>query len=102
MFAGIATGLVIFSMALPFAEEALGIFDELSEISPTLYAYTPMLLKIAGIAFVAEFAAQTLKDVGESGIASRVEFGGKVMILAICAPVVMDLVNDALGLLGAF
>lgn len=55
--------------------------------------YLNIVFKIIGISYVSEFGAQLCKDAGESSIASKIEFAGKVMILAISAPVILALVD---------
>ena len=55
--------------------------------------YLSIVFKIIGISYISEFGAQLCKDAGESSIASKIEFAGKVMILAISAPVILALVD---------
>ena len=44
------------------------------------------VLKLLGVGFAAEFAAQACRDAGEEGIALRVELGGKLALLTLSAP----------------
>ena len=44
------------------------------------------MLKVTGIAYIAEFAVQACKDAGETGIASKIELSAKILILGMCAP----------------
>ena len=46
-----------------------------------------MLLKITGIAFLAEFAINICKDAGETAIASKIEIGCKVIIVSMSIPI---------------
>ncbi len=48
--------------------------------------YLSVSLKAMGIAYVSQFAAEILRDGGESAIASKVEMAGKVSILIITIP----------------
>ena len=55
------------------------------------------LLKIIGIAYIAEFGAQITKDAGQGAIASKIELAGKILILVMAIPiltVVMKLFSD--------
>jgi stage III sporulation protein AD len=100
MFVGVATGIAVFALTIPAIETALGILTDLENRASAAFAYAPQLLKIVGICYIAEFGAQALRDAGESNIASRVEFGGKMLILAIAAPIVAGLMDDLLSLIG--
>ncbi|BCJ85927.1 stage III sporulation protein AD [Effusibacillus dendaii] len=51
------------------------------------------ILKIIAIAYIAEFGAQLVRDTGESGIASKIEFAGKILILVLAIPVVRVVID---------
>ena len=56
-------------------------------------AYIGILIKIIGIAYVAQFAAEICKDSGESALASKVELGGRLTILAAAVPAAISLLD---------
>ncbi len=46
------------------------------------FAYFSIILKIIGIAYIVEFGgAQVSRDAGEEAIASKIELGGKVVMI---------------------
>lgn len=49
--------------------------------------YFVICIKAVGMAYIAQFAAEILRDCGESSIASKVEAAGKISILAVTMPV---------------
>ena len=51
------------------------------------------LLKITGIAFLAEFAINLCKDSGEGAIASKIEMGTKVIIVSMSIPIISSLLE---------
>lgn len=57
------------------------------------------LLKIVGVAYIAEFGAQICRDAGESAIASKVELAGKVIIMVLAIPIVLVILDTILNLL---
>lgn len=63
--------------------------------------YIGVLLKIIGIAYVSQFAAEICRDAGESSLASKVELGGRVMILAAALPAAISLLDMVAALLPA-
>ena len=58
-----------------------------------------ILLKITGIAFLTEFAVSVCKDSGETAIASKVDLGGKVIIIAISIPIISSLLETVIKVL---
>lgn len=59
---------------------------------------TGMLLRVLGVSTLAEFAAQSCRDVGEEGIALRVELGGKVMLAVMAMPLLTEISGIILDL----
>ena len=59
-----------------------------------------ILFKTLGICFLAQFAADSCRDAGESALASKVELAGKISILVLSLPLFEDIAQTALGLIG--
>ena len=57
-----------------------------------------LMLKLLGVSFAAEFAAQACRDAGEDGIALRVELSAKVMLVILAAPLLRQLASMILEL----
>ncbi len=56
-------------------------------------------MKIIGIAYVAEFGAQIVRDAGQESIASKIELAGKIFILVLAIPIINVIIETLLGLL---
>ena len=61
--------------------------------------YITPILKIIGIAYIAEIASDICADSGEKAIASHVETAGKVAVAALALPMVEDVFVVILSLL---
>lgn len=55
--------------------------------------YIQMLLKIVGITYVAELAAELCRDAGYGTVANQVEVVGKLTILTMSMPVLLSLLD---------
>lgn len=99
LFVGAAAGILILLLALA---ELSGVLDTLKSLA-SYYAipsgYVGLLVKIIGITCLVQFGVQICKDAGESAIASRVEFGGRTLILALTLPAAIDAIRAAASLL---
>jgi len=60
--------------------------------------YLDTILKIVGIAYLADFGAQICRDAGEGALATKVEFAAKVLILMLALPIVAGLLDLLLKL----
>ncbi len=61
--------------------------------------YVETLLKIIGIAYIAEFGAQITRDAGQGAIASKIELGGKILILVMAIPILTVIIETVLTLI---
>ena len=63
-------------------------------------AYIALLLRIVGISYAAQIGAQACRDAGSAGIAEHVELCARVVILSICTPLflsLLEMITEALG-----
>ena len=62
--------------------------------------YLGTLLKMAGIAYIAEFASGICKDAGFSSLGMQVEMFGKLSIMVMSAPVLLALLETLQRFMG--
>lgn len=95
----LGAGILLFSMTLGVLRDSLRRVTDFASRFPQVYESVGVVLKIVGIAYLAEFAIQILRDGGEGAIASKVELGGKLAILAVTLPLVTQFAETVLSLL---
>lgn len=61
--------------------------------------YVRTILKIIGIAYIAEFTAHISKDAGLASLASKVELAGKILILAMAVPILTVLIETIIAIM---
>ncbi len=61
--------------------------------------FISILLKITGIAILTEFAISICKDSGENAIATKIDLGGKIIIIGISMPIISGLLESLISLL---
>lgn len=89
----IAAGIIVFTMVLGKISAVIELLNSYAERINIDTIYLSTLLKIVGIAYIAEFGAEVCKDAGESAIASKVELAGKVMIIVLAVPIITSLMD---------
>ena len=62
--------------------------------------YGLILFKTLGICFLAQFAADSCRDAGESALAGRIELCGRLVLLGMAVPVMSQLMEKITGLMG--
>ena len=79
-----------------------GVINLLQSISEKTYInknFLGILLKITGIAILTEFAVSICSDAGEKAIASKIEIGSKVIIIAMSIPIITSLLELVIEIL---
>lgn len=97
MCVGILTGCIIFSFILPQTEDILVQMKLLAEETGVDFAYFNPLVKIIGIAYITQFSSEMIKDSGETAVAKKVEFAGKIAVLIMIMPILKNLITAILG-----
>ena len=83
MYVSIIAGALIIFMSIGKLDGIINLLNTISNSTKVNGQFLGILLKITGIAFVTEFAVSIGKDSGETAIASKVDMGGKIIIIAI-------------------
>lgn len=61
--------------------------------------FIEILLKITGISILTEYAVSICRDFGESSIANKIDFGGKIIIISMSIPIISNTVGSLTKLL---
>ena len=87
----LAAGAVLLLTLLQPLREAMSTLSEIAQAAEGDDGRLSLILKLLGVAFAAEFAAQACRDAGEEGIALRVELSAKLALVALSAPLLRQM-----------
>ena len=93
VYVSIIAGILIIYLIFNKLEGIINLLKTISNKSGINNEFLELLLKITGIAFLAEFAINLCKDSGESTIASKIEMGTKVIIVSMSIPIISSLLE---------
>lgn len=79
---------------LPRLHEVFGVFRSLGEQAGLSAGYMGVILKIMAISYLAEFAAALCRDAGESAYAAKMELAGKLAVIMLAVPVIVNMLNN--------
>lgn len=96
----IATGVMLFILMVSRVMDVVEVLQTLGTKAKLDQAHMGAVLKIIGIAYVADFGSQVLQDAGEKSVASKVEMAGKVLIMLLAVPIVLAIADTVMKLLG--
>lgn len=89
----IVTGLIIFIFVIGKLNYVIEVLNNLAKRVDMDLLYFTTILKVIGVAYIAEFGAQIARDAGEGAIASKVELAGKILIMVLAVPVLTSLLD---------
>lgn len=89
----IATGLMIFIFLMSKLTYVIDVLNNLAKRIDMDLLYFSTVLKVIGIAYIAEFGAQISRDAGENAIASKIELAGKILIMVLAVPILTSLLD---------
>jgi len=95
----IATGIIVVAMILGKITAVIELLNSYATKVNIDTIYLSTLLKIVGIAYIAEFGAEVCKDAGEGAIASKVEFAGKIIIIVMAVPIITSLMDLVISIM---
>lgn len=101
LLTAIVTSLVILLYLLADLSGVLSELRRLAEAYAVNTGVMRVLLKIIGIAYLAQIGSKVCADAGESAIAAKVEMCGRILILAAAMPQLVAVLSGAAGLLGS-
>ena len=95
----IVGGLTIVFMIINYLTD---VFDTLKNIisftglNSSLYS---ILLKIVGVGYLVEFTASLCSDTGNGSLGDKILLGGKIIILVMALPIVVNILNIIMEIL---
>lgn len=89
----ILTSVFVIGMCVPYLGAVLEMFEDIAQRAGIELEHMKIVLKITGVAYICQFAADICRDSGEGAIAGKIELGGKIVIITLSMPVVYSLLS---------
>ena len=99
IYVSLLAGALILSLIF---SKISGIFELINNLASKISIHQEfiiLLIKITGIAILTEFAVSICKDSGETAIASKIDMGGKVIIISMSIPIIAGFLETVLKIL---
>lgn len=94
----LGAGVIITSLGINYLSQTVDFLRTLIENSGINAEYFSVILKITGIAYVVEFGAGVIEDLGLKSVADKLVFVGKVAIFVAAIPIIYAVFNLMTGL----
>lgn len=99
VYVSIIAGILIIALTIGKIAGIIDILKNLANKTTINNQFLVLLIKITGIAILTEYTVSICKDSGESAIASKVDFGGKIVIMSMSIPIISSLLETIIKVL---
>jgi len=99
IYVSLLAGILIISLVIGRISGIIDILKSLANKTTINNEFLILLIKITGIAILTEYTVSICKDTGESAIASKVDFGGKIVIMSMSIPIISSLLETIIKVL---
>jgi stage III sporulation protein AD len=95
----VLVGVLVFLYVVQHLRAVLTALADLTAGASVNFLFLDTLLKVVGIAYIAEFGSQVCRDAGEGMVASKVELAGKILILLLAVPILLLVLESIMNFL---
>lgn len=94
----ILAGASIFILVMSKIKVIVDLLQNLADQANISSYYLLIVLKIVGVAYLAEFGAQICRDAGEGALASKIELAAKVAVIVLAIPIIVAITESLVRL----
>lgn len=99
MLIGVLAGIAMLLMVMGNIQSVIRTLTDLSNAANVNHGFLTTVIRIIGLAYIVEFAAQVARDADSESLAGKIELAGKVGIVVLAIPIVQDVVESLVHLL---
>ena len=97
VFAEVASVILVLFLVYPYTKDIIDFYYEYVDSGGVDRSYLKVVLKTIGIAVLTQFSSDVCKDAGQSALAGKIEFAGKLLIAVLALPMAKTLIEVALS-----
>lgn len=95
----IAGSVILLLFAFEILRGSLSLFSDIANATGISSSLVKIILKMIGIGYLVEFASGILCDFGQNGLADKLTFCGKILVLVLSVPIIENVLRLILKLL---
>lgn len=95
----IAGGIILLLFAFEILRTSFSLFGQIAATTGIDSSLVKVLLKMIGIGYLVEFSSGILNDFGQSALADKLTFCGKIIVLVLAVPIIESVLSLILKLL---
>lgn len=92
-------GLVVVLSVINYFSDVFSVISSVAKKAGLAASVVTLLFKVIAIGYITEFSSSIMDDMGLSSLSDKVTLAGKLIIVAMSLPIVVQLFNFIAGLL---
>jgi len=100
LYISLGTALLILGLSVERLSTVIETIQQIQDYAGVDSSMIRILLKMTGITYVSEFAAQICRDAGYGALGRQIEVFAKLSIMAVSVPILLALMETVEGLIG--
>jgi stage III sporulation protein AD len=95
----IVASVALFIVVMDKVKLVVELLESLANQANISSFYLLIVLKIVGVAFVAELGSQICRDAGDGALAAKVDIAAKVSVIVLAMPIITAIIQSMMTLL---
>lgn len=96
----VITGIFLFAKIITYLISIIGTVKGLLNFSNVPSEFVLIMFKSLGICFLTQFSSDSCVDAGETALASKIEFIGKIAVVLAAMPLIEEIIKVVSKLIG--
>ncbi|MCL1919058.1 MAG: stage III sporulation protein AD [Peptococcaceae bacterium] len=96
----IVASVALFIVVMDKVKLVVDLLESLANQASISSFYLFIVLKIVGVAFIAELGSQICRDAGDGALAAKVDIAAKVSVIVLAMPIITAIIQSMMTLLG--
>ena len=95
----LAGGIVVILSVINYFSDVFSVISDIAKRAGLATSVVTLLFKVIAIGYITEFSSSIIDDMGLPSLSDKVTLAGKLIIVAVSLPIVVQLFNFIAGLL---
>ena len=93
IYISVVSGILIFILVQDELVEIFHLINDFANKSGINITYIEILIKLTAISYLTEFTMNLCLDLGESALSTKIELGGKIIMVYLSIPIILKLIE---------
>ena len=95
----VSAAVIIILYSLPLLRQIINSMQNIADYMGIQASYIVPVFKAIGISYVTQIGSDLARDAGESAVASKIDFAGKIAVISLALPIAYKMISVVNGII---